>query len=108
MAGIALFQALDNISPGYGKEYAELFHQAGFPDPLALGTLRETDAPEVPLGVRRVVIDRLGEVNTDIFPFSWNLCGIFQRMQGQATAMGVLGLLVRKALFAWRLHPLLT
>ena len=69
MAGIALFQALDNISPGYGNEYAELFHQAGFPDPLALGTLRETDAPEVPLGVRRVVIGRLGEVNTDIFPF---------------------------------------
>ena len=67
MAGIALVQALDKISPTYGQEYAELFHEAGFPDPVALQTLRETDAPRVPLGVRRAVIDRLGEVYEDMF-----------------------------------------
>ena len=67
MVGIALVRALDNISPTYGQEYAELFHEAGFPDPVALKTLRETDAPGVPLGVRRAVIERLGEVNEDMF-----------------------------------------
>ena len=62
MAGIELFQALDKVSPTYGQEYAALFHEAGFPDLVALQTLRETDALKVPIGVRRAVIERLGEV----------------------------------------------
>ena len=61
MVGIALVRALDNISPTYGQEYAELFHKAGLPDPVALQTLRETDTLRVPHGVRRAVIDRLGD-----------------------------------------------
>ena len=61
MAGTALIQALNDISPTYGRDYAHLFHNEGFPDPVALATLRETDAPSVPLGVRRAVIGKLGE-----------------------------------------------
>jgi len=65
-------------SPSYGQEYAELyaelFHETGFPDPVTLKTLRKMDAPRVPLGVCRAVINRLGEVYEDMFcwPSDWD------------------------------------
>ena len=68
MEGTELIQALNKLCQGYGDKYAEAYQVAGFPDPLALQTLNESDVPSVPLGIRRLVIRELGEVIMCLHP----------------------------------------